>query len=214
MVGLTLAGLAATIVLVVVAMKQFATQTKQTNAALRFAGDGLEATRESNRQAAAAYAIAAQAARVAEEAVHKTERADFQLDEIKITSGKPNLNEQTIFTFVFRNYGRTRASQIDLKFLVGIDGAYRPQVELAHPHKPTQAAGTSFEFSLRPMGQWLTAGEIARIDSGDLSFGFSTTLTYQDVFGKTHWIKNGGLHRVGAYSGSGAMTVTESESSD
>lgn len=50
MVGLTFLGLVATVVLVVIAMRQFATQTKQTNDALKLAADGLQATRDANTQ--------------------------------------------------------------------------------------------------------------------------------------------------------------------
>ncbi len=207
MVGLTAVGTAAAIILVVLALNQFATQTKQTKDALKLAADGLEATRE---------AIGRQPRKLLRQSSDTTGRwswntlRDWQsgtsasLKPIRWFGGgktiMKDLTDEISGTFVIANIGRNKAliESIYSQWVIGklpmrnpSEGAMGDEVNLSLP------AGYSIPVESRPgkidYGKQAD-GSISLEDENDLS-GILDRKTPVYLIGWVAYTDTSGGHR-------------------
>jgi hypothetical protein len=130
---------------------------------------------------------AIRAGRLAEEALHLTERADILVESITLSSPgtAPNtMSAQTVIKIVFKNFGRTRADEMHLRFWLGVPGA-APAPE--PPRIPTVLGnGDTHPMPFPRIGECVNEITFRRILAGEIPLQFTGEVTYRDVFGLNH----------------------------
>ena len=142
---------------------------------------------------------------VATEALHLTERADVLFETQKYLDTQTGLysaeiNPTTEVVFVERNYGRTRAKNLQIGWCMYIEGDPVPEIVLLPPL--VLGPGAPLETRIG-----MTIGQIAgstdrynAIGEGTLTLKSAGALTFVDVFGKRHQAKFRGTFRPRQYS--------------
>lgn len=115
-----------------------------------------------------------------------TERADILIEGIELKGiYLGGLGEDTQVTVVYRNFGRTRASNIKCLLSLGIEGAV--QADSADDVVPNILGAGAFQNeTYRRLGESTNRGTLAAVNSGNARLTLSGVITYVDVFGKPH----------------------------
>lgn len=127
----------------------------------------------------------------AERTLLLTERADLMLESIHI-SPENRLGTDTVIRLVFKNYGRTRANDVQVRFRLVAPGTQASEA----PPSPLVAiaAGKDLYVPFRPLGEHIREEIIARIAAGELQLRFEGYLGYRDVFGLPHRSHSSGTY--------------------
>lgn len=159
----------------------------------RIARIGLKATRVatsaatvSAKAARESADTATRAAELAEKTLHLTERADMLINAVPIST-YPEFNADSVIHIVFKNFGRTRASRVEVTsqlFLVGIELAGTDAQPL--PVAAAVGPGADLGVSFQPMHKWLNLETFEKICNGEIVLRFEAEAVYFDVFDKRH----------------------------
>jgi hypothetical protein len=157
----------------------------------RIARVGLRASRIAASASTVAAKAAKESADTASRALLLTERADILIEAVPI-SNHPVFDAASVISIVFKNFGRTRANQVQVRNELHITG-----VALAGPfQKPLSAAVLAARQTLEPhfhrIGEWLTAETARNILDGKAVLRFEAEVFYIDVFGQPHRTKGSG----------------------
>jgi hypothetical protein len=121
---------------------------------------------------------------LAEKALHLTERADLLISGVTIST-YPQLGPDSVIAIEVKNYGRTRASRVEMKADLLIPGNSLPGGEA-----PILAAiigpGGSQPITFGAMHEWMTKELFEEIKSGERHLRFEADIAYFDVFDKRH----------------------------
>jgi hypothetical protein len=135
---------------------------------------------------------AASSAKLAERALLLTERADLLITGIN-TSTPGEFEPGTVFTLVFKNFGRTRADSVIVNCSLGVPDA--PRVDQSPEKVPTVVgAGDTLPVPFGRVGQCLNQETAVKVASGETPFRFEGEMTYKDVFGFGHRTKCSGTY--------------------
>lgn len=144
-------------------------------------------------------------------AVRLTQRADMLMDQIGIHP-RPNpcyLTSDTTFSIAFKNFGPTRASNIECETMrFYILGAKEKDVPGKEPPIPPTNTGPGDQYVLTfpKLGIRYDDDSIQEASKGNAPLLFEGAIRYKDVFGKSH------LTRCrGRYYGEDGAFITEGE---
>ena len=123
-------------------------------------------------------------AALSEKALHLTERADILISAVTLST-HPGFGPLTEITLVFKNFGRTRASDVRAETRLyttdhGKDGQVGPILETI------VAAGDTFCCAFPPIGEWTSRETLERITDGSATLHYDAKVNYVDVFEIAH----------------------------
>lgn len=145
---------------------------------------GVEAARIAADAATVAAESAKRSADMAAEALHLTERADMLFENVGIRNDTIGSLRSAVFTMEFKNFGRTRATQLYAKFTVG---APDQESMTATAFGPTvTGSGDTLTVAFIPIGEYATEDTFKRLSAGEISLSLEGNITYEDVFGVAH----------------------------
>lgn len=139
-------------------------------------------------QAAAAKRSAETAVRsadFAEKAVKASERADVLLEWVEVKLAQTQrLDGDTQVILHFKNFGRTRASNVAFQFYLAVPDA--PEFPAPQPTPRVLGPGANQMVPFSPLRLGLTEATFHKIVAGEVEFFFQGRVTYKDVFGVSH----------------------------
>jgi hypothetical protein len=136
---------------------------------------------------------ATRAAELAEKALLLTERADILIDGVTVST-YPKFTGDTVFRIVFKNFGRTRGSRVEISSRL----LFVPEIELVmEDDRPrvlaaVLGAGDTLTSAFQFIRDWVTQRTFESIVRGELVLRFETEVRYFDVFDKPHHTKCSG----------------------
>ncbi len=146
------------------------------------------------------------AAEAAERTMLLTECADVLIKEVKTNSGL-QLRPDTMFTVWIKNYGRTRANNVFINLEMGLHPIGPELKQNEHQVRSVLGAGEAKTSFFGPMSTILTTDNFNAVLRGEKQLAFGGEITYEDVFGKSHTAKCGGIYSLSW----GAFTITRNE---
>ncbi len=149
-------------------------------------------------QARRAANAAKKSAEFAELATKASERADVLLDAAGLSTGR-EMTPQSRVVLRFKNYGRTRANQVNFSLRVMIPETPDGKA-LSLPPTP-MGAGDFQTVSFQMFTEWVTKDSFEKIPNGESVMRFAGTVSYRDMFDECHTTRcSGTFHpKVGAF---------------
>lgn len=149
------------------------------------------------------------------DAVRVTERADVLFVTLKLFDPRANKRSEDVHPWsqlivVQRNFGRTTATDVRVRWRFFIDGDPIPETPFIPP--AVIGAGAELETKIPPNIETLTGGRFNQVARSEVVFRGIGEVIYTDVFGKEHHATFRGVFRQGD-AGAGAFAV-ESEERD
>jgi hypothetical protein len=132
--------------------------------------------------------IAADAAKenadTARDTLHLTQRADVQIDNgVEFSDQIPELLRDTQLKFVLRNFGPTKARQVETHSVVFIDNVQLDR-ETSTTAQPDIGGHGTLDFSLTPSAAtgWADVKTLERINGGSAPFEITLMVNYLNIF--------------------------------
>ena len=135
---------------------------------------------------------AVKAASLSEQALHLLERADVYLEKIDISPKTLPPGPNTVFTLIYKNFGRSRASRCEAISRIGIEGA--PTKGEPNTVRFEMGANSTANSPFAPIGHFTTEETFRGIVAGTVKLKFASTICYSDVFGKRHGLRSAGTY--------------------
>ncbi len=128
--------------------------------------------------------------RTARQALEVSQRADVLIDGISLTFGDSPEFKDSAVNCRFHNHGNTRAIHCIISLILEIPGV--PTDPYGHQILPvTIGPGAGQTISSPHFIEFLTKETAQGIVTGVISLNAIAEITYEDVFGDTHWQKAG-----------------------
>jgi hypothetical protein len=150
---------------------------------------------------------AKKSAEVAEQALRISERADILLNAAVFRHGTVLSGNDAFVEIEFKNFGRTRALNVQLSLNLAIEGVPSTDCKLIPPI--TMGAGDIKRVNSDYFVKFLTLPTAADIFQGQLALRFEAQASYEDVFGQKHT-----THATGLLNSAKGTFLIESEKSD
>ena len=152
---------------------------KENRNLIKAAGKSADAARKGAKAAVASNEITRQA-------LYLTEAADIVIERIAIESDRPPFTFNSTFTIAFKNCGRTRGIQLEIKaraFLPELPGV---ETSLPVLTTPTIGAADTVDYRFPAPAKWMTAEDFQKISVGSAVLRFEARVSYLDVFKRPH----------------------------
>jgi hypothetical protein len=138
-------------------------------------------------------ASAIRATELSERTILLTQRADVLVDGFKIST-YPKLRNDSVLSLRVKNFGSTRANNVDIIAKIFNPDAAGP-VPMNPLHSTVLGASDDMACSFQAIGEWTTSDTFRRISEGLVVLRFEAEIRYSDVFGKPHVTKCSGVFR-------------------
>lgn len=112
-----------------------------------------------------------------------TQCADVLIEFIELENAQPAFSAQSRMTMVFKNFGPTRANNVQFNFVLSIGTSGDVPTSLDPIVLGADATAPLIFKTLKELG---LVPNIPDIEGGKMAFGFKGTISYEDVFGKRH----------------------------
>jgi hypothetical protein len=140
------------------------------------------------KEQTAATKISAEAAEksaeIAEASLKLVEKADVLLDAVSLVHGSTLGGKDARVVLQFRNFGRTKATDVRLRLNLMIEGV--PESDCTNIPTVSVGAGETKEVSSARFVQFLTEALAKKIFSGVVGLSFEGEALYRDIFGGSH----------------------------
>lgn len=154
---------------------------------------------------------AEKAAEFARLSVTSVERADVLLQESSfVFSLSGRFDDYAMPRFIFKNFGRTRASEVSHHIVMSIEGGQIVYEPITITTEGTVLAGGQEQTVIFPqLNKAFSPKTLIRIESGASKLNFSGTTTFNDVFGSKHFGQYSGTYDPSTHT----FNIDESRSS-
>lgn len=136
----------------------------------------------------AATGVSAEAAKksaeIAEASLKLVERADVLLDAASLVHGEGMSGKDARVVLQFKNFGRTKAIEVNLALYLVIEGV--PESDCTQVPPISMGAGETKDVSSPRFVMFLTEKTAQAILAGTTSLRFKGEAKYQDIFGGDH----------------------------
>jgi hypothetical protein len=142
---------------------------------------------------------AERAANIADQTLRLTQRADVLVEKASIEHSGENLGPHSRLVLVFKNFGQTRASEVQLTARLTV-----PETQNL-PEEPallpiTLGAGGEQRVLTDTFGKTFTQDTFRKIMSGEIVLRFDGTAIYRDAFKNVHTTTCGGYFHLSTRS--------------
>ena len=115
-----------------------------------------------------------------------TQRADVLLESIEMIKAEPKIGSDTQVVLRFKNFGPTRASGLIFDFQLKIPGVLNASIP---PATVVLGSGDNKPVIFQRLGEMVKPRVIEEVANGKTPLSFAGTITFSDVFGKSHTIE-------------------------
>jgi hypothetical protein len=154
--------------------------------------------------------IAAQSARIAEDTMHLTERADILVEWVHLSDPESIPHSRVII--YLKNFGRTRADRVLYKFLYGVPDIGVP--ETGEVIETNLGAGGEMKLysskTIHSALEGIEPGLYGRVIQGDVVFKVWGEAVFRDVFGDTHALR----YRASLDTSARGFRIEENQTND
>jgi hypothetical protein len=164
---------------------------RQIKVQARIAHIGLRAARVAASAATASARVAADAAEMEKRALHLTERADILIEGLTIST-YPRFAPESTVGIKFRNFGRTRGNQIQVKARLYTPDLGEDEEMPAIEATTVLGPGNTLTCRFQPMWNSMTGETFHGIINGQMPLRFASEIAYIDVFDPPHRTKCSG----------------------
>jgi len=146
--------------------------------------DGLAKTGDAVKAAQESADAATVSANTAKRALETLERADVLIEKVIVSSGSV-IGDDTEITVVLKNYGRTRATNVNCSCSLSVGMQCSPVIG-PYVVPMTIGAGATYDgVRFEPLGYSLDADTINGINGGHLELQLTVGIAYDNVFDST-----------------------------